>query len=115
MFTRTEERRIDGKLAKFAVINATSSGNNNLVSAVAGLRIRVLDMFLVSDTAVSLRFDSNPGGTAITGSLPIDLKGGFVLPFNPVGWFETARGQSLSLNLSLQANVGGALTYIEIY
>jgi hypothetical protein len=39
---------------------------------------------------------------------------GFVLPFNPVGWFETAANTLLNLELSGAVSVDGSLVYIEV-
>jgi hypothetical protein len=39
---------------------------------------------------------------------------GFVLPHNPFGWFETAAGTLLNLELSAAVSVDGCLTYIEV-
>jgi hypothetical protein len=40
--------------------------------------------------------------------------GGYVLPYNPVGWFETASNTLLNLNLSAANAVRGSITYIEV-
>ena len=39
---------------------------------------------------------------------------GFVLPYNPAGWFETASNTLLNLELSAAVSVDGALTYMEV-
>jgi uncharacterized lipoprotein YbaY len=39
---------------------------------------------------------------------------GFVLPFNPVGWFETASNTLLNLELSAAISVDGSLVYVEV-
>lgn len=109
---------------KFAVVGASSSGNNELVAAVTGKRIRVLAVAIVgAGTAVGAYFRTSSGGAAIFGSssspIPIDKSGaagpaGLVLPFNPIGWMQTASGEALGLNLSAAQAVTGGLVYVEV-
>lgn len=99
---------------KFAVISAASSGDNTLVAAVASNHIRVVALNLVSSGAVSVRFESGAGGTALTGVMPLIASSGFTLPYNPVGWFETGVNTLLNLELSAATGVYGFLTYIEV-
>ena len=101
-------------LPKFAKIDAASSGDNTLVSAVTGKKLRVLALFLVSTGTVTTRFESGASGTALTGQMDLTAQTGFVLPFNPVGWFETASGSLLNLELSGATSVDGCLTYVEV-
>ncbi len=37
--------------------------------------------------SVIVRFESGPFGTALTGQMNLVVNTGFVLPFNPAGWF----------------------------
>lgn len=99
---------------KFAVIDAATSGDNTIVGVVASKKIRVLSLFYVSSGSVTTRFESNAGGTALTGQMTHAASTGMALPFNPVGWFETAAGELLNLELSGAVSVDGALTYIEV-
>jgi len=98
----------------FAVIDAATSGDNTLVAAVTSRRIRVLSLFLVAAGAVNVRFESGAGGTALTGQMNLVANTGFVLPYNPAGWFETAVTTLLNLELSAAVSVDGSLTYIEV-
>lgn len=99
---------------KFANIGAAVSGDNTIVAAVAGKKIRVVSLFVVAAGAVNVRFESGAGGTALTGQMNLTTNSGFALPFNPVGWFETASGSLLNMELSGAVSVDGALTYIEV-
>lgn len=100
---------------KYAVIDATVSGNNTLVAAPgAGVKIRVLSAFLVSAGTVNVRFESGADGTALTGQMNLVVNSGFTLPFNPAGWFETADATLLNLELSAAVSVDGCVTYVEI-
>lgn len=100
---------------KRAVIDAATIGDNTLVAAVTGKKIRVLACFLImTGTAVTIRFESATGGTALTGQMQPTQGGGFVLPYNPVGWFETLSGELLNLELSGAQSVDGVLVYVEV-
>jgi hypothetical protein len=108
---------MDGTTAltpKFAIIDAATSGDNTLVAAVTSKKIRVLAAFMVSAGTVNARFESGAGGTALTGQMNLVANSGFVLPFNPVGWFETAVTTLLNLELSGAVSVDGSLVYVEV-
>lgn len=100
---------------KYAVIDAATSGDNTLVPAVTGKKIRVMSLFAtMTGTQVTIRFESGASGTALTGQM-LPIQGHtIVIPFNPAGWFETAAGELLNMELSGAQSVDGALTYIEV-
>lgn len=104
---------------KFAAIAAASSGDNTLLAAVASKKIRVLALMGVAAGAVSLYFTSGAGGTVIfggsTNKIALAANGGFVLPFNPLGWFEnSSTNQALVLNLSSAVAFSGGFVYVEV-
>ncbi|MBX4189784.1 hypothetical protein KW791_00580 [Candidatus Parcubacteria bacterium] len=99
---------------KFATIAASSSGNNTIVSAVSTKKIRVIQMDLMADGDVNVKFQSGAGGTDITGLSYLTLNTGLVRGYSPIGWFETAASNLLNLNLSDAVAVGGSLTYVEV-
>ncbi len=102
---------------QFANIKEVSSGDNELVAVVSGKKIRVVSCFLISAGTVTVHFvdgaNNAIAGDSTTG-IALVANSGFSLPFNPVGWFETASGQSLDINLSGAVGVAGSLTYIEV-
>ena len=102
----------------FAVINAASSGDNTLQAAAgASNKIRVLALNIVVGDAVNVRLESGTGaaGTAMTGIYEFNGKGdGLVLPFSPVGWFETAANTLLNLELSAAVSVDGSFVYVVV-
>ena len=99
----------------FLPINTATSGDNTLVAAAgSGNKIRVLQVFLMSDGTVDTRFESGAGGTALTGQVPLIANIGYVLPFSPIGWFETAANTLLNLELSGAVNVHGVLAYVVV-
>lgn len=98
---------------QFAAISAASAGDNTLVAAGTG-QIRILSGFLVAAAAVDIRFESGAGGTALSGVISLAANAGFVLPYNPKGWFQTGGATLLNLELSAAVQVSGVLQYIDI-
>ena len=100
----------------FVAINAASSGDNTLLAAAGSSnKIRVLALNIVVGAAVNVRLESGTGGTAMTGIYEFNGKGdGLVLPFSPVGWFETAANTLLNLELSGAVSVDGSFVYVVV-
>ncbi len=98
----------------FAVITASSSGITELVAASAGKKIRVISYNYVVNAAVNVAFRS--GSTTVIGGLGYwgEQGRGKVAPYNPDGWFETAAGEALNVNLSGNVAIGGELVYVLI-
>lgn len=88
------------------------SGANQLVAAVAGTKYRVLSVVLVATTAVTAKFQS--GSTDITGTFPLGANGGFVMPFNEHGWFETNSNEALNITLGGAVATGVQIQYIKL-
>ena len=104
----------DVQLVKRAKIDGATSGNNTLVAAVTGKKIRVLAAFFtMTGTAVTIRFEDGADGTALTGQMGPTEGQTSMLRFNPVGWFETSDATLLNMELSGAQSVDGALVYIE--
>lgn len=101
-------------IAKFAKIDAATSGDNTLVSAVTGKKIRVLLWALVSGGTVTVRFESGAGGTALTGQMTTAVNNVVCPGYSAIGHFETAAGELLNLELSGNVTVDGYLVYIEV-
>lgn len=95
----------------FAVIDHAVSGDNTIVAADVTKKIRVFSLFLISAGTVNVRFEGGAGGTALTGQMNLIANTGFVLPYNPLGWFETAANTLLNLELSAAISVDGSITY----
>ncbi len=107
-----------GLQPKFAAIAAATADDNELVAAVTGKKIRVLQMFVLAGAAGNIYFTSGEAGTVICGGstnrINLPDNGGFTLPFSPVGHFETAAGESLVMNASTTGPFSGCLAYIEV-
>lgn len=99
---------------KYAVIDDATSGDNELVAAVANKKIRVLSLMLMAAGTVTARFESSTAGNFLSGEMNLVANVGFALGFNPVGWFETVAGESLNMQLSAAISTDGFLTYIEV-
>ena len=99
---------------KRVAISAASSGNNTLLAAVTGKKIRVLAYTLLAAGAVVARFEDGAGGTALTGIMTL----GTGIPASPAlnnhGHFETTAATLLNLELSGAVQVSGHFTYIEV-
>jgi hypothetical protein len=96
---------------QYASINATNSGNTQVVGAVSGKRIRVIAYAVIASATVNIRFRS--GSTDITGAMRL-VEGGGIAHAYDGGLFETAVGQALNINLSTNATVGGYIVYREV-
>lgn len=99
------------EIANYAVINASSSGDNTLVAAVSGRRIRVLSANFIAAGTVNATFKSG-ASTAKTGAYPLVAQSGAALAHNPTGHFETDEGEALVLGLDAAVLVAGSLTYV---
>lgn len=99
---------------KFAVISASTSGDNTLVAAVVGKKIRVLSYCLVCAAAVMVRFEAGVAGPALSGQMEFAANSGIAIIFSPVGHFETSVNTLLNLELSGAVSVAGHLTYVEV-
>jgi len=98
---------------KFAKIDASTVGDNSIVAAVAGKKIRVLSYQAVVSAATTFRFEDGAGGTGLTGVMSFGANGGITVPFSLVGHFETSVNTALSLELSADG-ADGHLTYVEV-
>jgi|GEM_PF-1319682 len=99
---------------KFAVIDDATSGDNSIVAAVSGKKIRVLNLVCIAAGEVDIRFESGAGGDALTGQMSLNEFTGFAPGYCPVGHFETDAGDALNLELSDAVSVDGWLTYVEV-
>jgi hypothetical protein len=96
----------------YAPISASSSGDTTLVAAQGGRRYRVVQFYMTTDAPVFVKFKS--GSTDVTGPVRLADDGkGHDKGLNPAGWFITAPGEALKINLSGNAIVGGVLGYRE--
>lgn len=100
---------------KYAAISAATSGaSNTLVAAVTSKKITVLKWHIIaSGGAVNVKFQSN-GSTDLTGLMNLVANQPISGAYCPVGHFQSAAGESLSINLSGAVQVSGYLVYLEV-
>ena len=104
--------RVTGEEIKDAVISITGSGQQVVVAAVPGKKIRVVSFWIIVDAATAVTWQN--GTTDITGAAPLAINGGWVVDFSPVGHFETAVGAALNIELGTSsANAKGSVNYFE--
>lgn len=94
---------------KRTFLNASSLGSTLVVAGAGDSRIRVFSVATVAAGAVSVKFQS--AATDISATFALAANGGFILPFNEHGWFETAPGESLNFNLSAAVATGVSIQY----
>lgn len=97
---------------KTAVIDQSGIGNNEIVAAVSGKSLRVLEALAVTAGANTLQWKS--ATTALTGPMALAASGSAQVHFAEEGHFETTAGQALNLDQSAAVQVGGWLRYVEI-
>lgn len=95
-----------------AVIDASASGQTQLVAAETGRRIRVVEYTLVVGGAVDIIFQSD--STNLTGTMEFGVKGEGAGRESSRWLFQTAVGEPLNLNLSANEGVGGHLLYLLV-
>jgi hypothetical protein len=100
--------------ALFAPIAVSASGVTNILAAVASKSIRVLAVQLVANAAVNIKWQSHVTPTDLTGLAYLAANGGYVLPYNTAGWFQTIAGEALDINLSAAVAVGGSIVYVTV-
>lgn len=103
----------EGKALKFASISAATSGDNTVVAAVTGSRIKVVSYVLVAAGLVTVKWKSG-AATDLSGAMSLAANGGVAIPGQPSSHIaQTAAGQALVLNLSAAVQVSGHVAYFE--
>ena len=102
---------------KRAVVNftAAAAGDNAVVAAVAGKRIRVLGAVLAPSAVLSVKLRS--AANDLTGALPLAANEKFTLPLadpDHAGWVATNSGEALNVNVSAAGTVTGFVVYQEV-
>ena len=102
---------------KRAAISGATSGNNTVVAAVTGKKIKVLALHITAAAAVDVRFEDGAGGDPLTGVMSLTDTNGLAitLPAAPPGyhWFETTAATLLNMELGGAVQVSGCLVYYE--
>jgi hypothetical protein len=108
--------QIDESEALAADLDATSSGNTQLVAAVTDRRIRVTSVLATNGggSTISINFQSSTTEITATHMLAAN-GGGYARDMRPDGYlFQTAVGEALNLNLDANGTVGCDVSYKEV-
>lgn len=101
-----------GDTLKTGYANPSALGSSAVIAAVAGKRIRVVGLVVISTAANSVNFLS--AATSISATFPLAANGGFILPYNNAGWFTTTIGEALNINMTVATATGVHVLYEEI-
>lgn len=102
-----------GSGIKAARVEATTSGNTQVVASVNGMKIRVMAALVGPvGAAVNTKFQSDTSD--ISPAAQNAANGGWQTNFWPGYLFETDIGEALNINLSANANVPVMITYTEV-
>ncbi len=99
----------------YAFLNSATSGSTQIVAAQgAGIKITVLSVHVMSSGSVYVRFTSSgsSGNVNKSGFYPVGANGGFVLPYNPHGWFRTNANEHLCLGLGAAIYTAATITWM---
>jgi len=98
---------------KSVSVNATASGDADVIAAVSGKRYRVLSVNLWSDTALAVMFKD--GVSTLVEAMTVAI-GGAIQMNPPHGYlFQCgATNRALKINLSTSGNVRGVVQYVEL-
>jgi hypothetical protein len=103
---------VPGFPVRYACVAAADSAD--VVALVAGAKIRVLSAFISMASTGTFKFQSG-ATTDITEAATTTAENLIVvLPFNPMGWFETTAGAKLNIVLSSAIATSVMLTYVHI-
>jgi hypothetical protein len=100
-----------GDVVTHVKIDVSTLGDNTIVSAAMGSKIRVQHLFIVPDAPVIIKWKS--GSTDISGPMRLVASGGYGTSLE-FGVIETNASEALILNLSAAVSVGGHLVYTLI-
>jgi hypothetical protein len=97
----------------FSASVAASSTDSSLIALVAAKKLRIVALAVqCAGTATTITFESST--TTRIHKIPAGANGGQILPFNPVGWFETVAGASLTVTTGTGSTTEISGVYIEV-
>ena len=97
----------------FSATVTAASTDSSLIAAVGGKKLRILSLAVqCGATATDITFESST--TTRKHKIPAGANGGQILPFSPVGYFETATGESLTVTTSSGSSTEITGVYVEV-
>lgn len=97
----------------FSETVAASDTDEELIAAVVGKKLRILALVCQCGSAAT-DAEFQTGGATRIHRVPAGANGGQVLPFNPVGWFETGVGASLTVSTGTGSSTDISGVYVEV-
>lgn len=100
-----------------AVINSNSAGDNLVIAAVTGRRIRVWGIDFTSGSAATITMysDAQATGTALSGAFSLAVNGalslGTPVSSNNMYLWETAQGKAFNMYTSTGTQMSGNIYY----
>jgi hypothetical protein len=98
-----------------ALVNVAASQTDSvIVAAQAGKRVRVYQVASVGGgTATNVTFNTkgSGAGTALSPIFAFGVNGGAVLSYSPSGWFDTNRGEGLTVTTGAGSSQGIIVGY----
>jgi hypothetical protein len=99
------------RVVNYLATDVAASGSTQLIAPQgAGNMIRILSMFaMASGTLIAKLLSTGSAGTItnLSGYIPLTANGGYVLPHNPHGWFQTKINEGF--NIAVNTPVGGSV------
>lgn len=101
-------------ILKRAKFTGNVAGDNTVLAAVPGKRLRVISLSMTVTTAGTVKFESGTADGFITEAMHLEAGIPWTLPPNYDGWFQTVAGELLNMILSGTLAASGVLTYQEV-
>lgn len=104
-----------GQTHNTTFLNATASGDTQVVALTVGQRIRVVWLIISNQGASVIAVHLRSANTAITGNIDLAADGGgFTINTHPGFFCQTEEGEALDINLSAVGTVSITLGYVLI-
>lgn len=100
---------------KFTRVNATADGDNLVIAAVVGKRLRVISYALAVSAAGTIAIQDTAGAPVIFAQFPLAANGGISYAGGlDAPAFETSPGLGIEINNPIGVDTLGHITYLEI-
>lgn len=94
-------------------ITFSGTGDQSLVTAVAGKLIQVFQIFFTAAGATNLTFKDGTGGTTLTGAMSFTTGQQFSLLYDTTPHFFASPGNAFVLNSSTGVQVSGTVWFTQ--